>query len=141
MRAANPTPQPPTWRTRVSLIVWSFLFGLSGLGDPAGSQATAGMARRGIKTLKPPTTTRWRHQPRQTKETMERTSQHSSIALNSGRTGVGLKEEGDEDEEEKEEKIIFMHFLDLSITGLINPCLIVLIFHYENGNGLFITLT
>ena len=53
MRAANTTPQPPTWRTRVSLLVWSFLFGPSGLGDPAGSWATDGMARRDINLLKP----------------------------------------------------------------------------------------
>ena len=54
MRAANPTPQPPIWWTTVSLLVWSFLVGAPRLGDSAGSQATAGMARRGIKTLKLP---------------------------------------------------------------------------------------
>ena len=45
---------------------------------------------------------------------MERKSQHSSLALNSGRTGVSLKEE----EEEKEIKIAFksknaLMFVDL----------------------------
>ena len=35
---------------------------------------------------------------------MERKSQHSSLALNSGRTGVSLKEEEEEEEEEKEEE-------------------------------------
>ena len=37
MRAANPTPQLPAWRTRVSLFVWSFLLNPPGLEDPAGS--------------------------------------------------------------------------------------------------------
>jgi hypothetical protein len=54
MRAANPTPKPPTWMTSVYLLVWSFLFGPSGLGDPASNYATADMARWVIKTRKHP---------------------------------------------------------------------------------------
>ena len=41
-----PHAQPPTWRTRVSLFVWVITFDLSGLGDPASSYATAGLALR-----------------------------------------------------------------------------------------------
>ena len=41
----------------------------------------------------------------ETKETMERTSQHSSLALNSGRTGATLKEEEEEEEEKNLKKI------------------------------------
>jgi hypothetical protein len=42
----SPVPQPPTWRTRVSLFVWIITFDLSGMGDPASSYATAGIALR-----------------------------------------------------------------------------------------------
>jgi hypothetical protein len=40
----QPHAQPPAWRTRVSLFVWAITFDLSGLGDPASSYATAGLA-------------------------------------------------------------------------------------------------
>jgi hypothetical protein len=51
----QPHAQPPLpWRTGVSLLVWSFSFVLSGLGDPASSYATAGTARRITGTRKPP---------------------------------------------------------------------------------------
>ena len=30
-------PNPPTWRTRVSLFVWAITFDLSNLGDPASA--------------------------------------------------------------------------------------------------------
>jgi hypothetical protein len=30
-------PQPPTWRTRVSLLVWRIAFDLSGMGGPTGN--------------------------------------------------------------------------------------------------------
>jgi hypothetical protein len=39
-------PQPPTWRTRVSLFVWVITFNMSGMGGPASSYATAGIALR-----------------------------------------------------------------------------------------------
>ena len=48
----SPTP-PPTWRTRVSLFFWVITFDLSGLGDPASSYATAGLALRIIWPHKP----------------------------------------------------------------------------------------
>jgi hypothetical protein len=44
----SPMPQHPTWRTRVSLFVWVITFDLSGMGDPASSYATAGIALRFI---------------------------------------------------------------------------------------------
>jgi len=34
----------PTWRTRVSLFVWTLTLILSGKGDPTNSYATAGIA-------------------------------------------------------------------------------------------------
>jgi hypothetical protein len=40
----QPNAEPPTWRTRVSLLVWNLTLDLSGLGDPASSYATAGIA-------------------------------------------------------------------------------------------------
>jgi hypothetical protein len=40
----QPNAQPPTWRTRVSLLVWNLTLDLSDLGDPASSYATAGIA-------------------------------------------------------------------------------------------------
>ena len=48
-----PHAQNPTWRTRVSLFVWVITFDLSGLGDPASSYATAGLALRIIWPHKP----------------------------------------------------------------------------------------
>jgi hypothetical protein len=42
----SPMPQPSSWRTRVSLFVWVITFDLSGMGDPASSYATAGIALR-----------------------------------------------------------------------------------------------
>jgi hypothetical protein len=40
----QPNAQPLTWRTRVSLLVWNLTLYLSGLGDPASSYATTGIA-------------------------------------------------------------------------------------------------
>jgi hypothetical protein len=48
-----PNPQPPTWRTRVSLLVWNITLDLSGLGDPASSYATTGIALEIIGECKP----------------------------------------------------------------------------------------
>jgi len=45
---------PPTWRARVSLFVWLLPFDLSGLGVPAGSYATAGIALGVMEALKLP---------------------------------------------------------------------------------------
>jgi hypothetical protein len=42
----QPHVQPPTWRTRVPLLVWVITFDLSGKGDPASNYATAGIALR-----------------------------------------------------------------------------------------------
>jgi hypothetical protein len=42
----SPMPQPPIWRTRVSLFVWVITLVLSGMGDPASSYATADIALR-----------------------------------------------------------------------------------------------
>jgi hypothetical protein len=42
----QPQAQPPTWRTRVPLLVWVMTFDLSGKGDPASSYPTAGIALR-----------------------------------------------------------------------------------------------
>jgi hypothetical protein len=44
VRGRQPLAQPPTWRTRVSLLVWIIPFNLSGLGDPTSSYATTGIA-------------------------------------------------------------------------------------------------
>jgi hypothetical protein len=49
----QPNAQPPTWRTRVSPLVWNFTLDLSGLGDPASSYATAGIALEIIGARKP----------------------------------------------------------------------------------------
>lgn len=38
------TPQPPTWRTRMSLFVWVITFDLSDVGDPTSSNAIARIA-------------------------------------------------------------------------------------------------
>jgi hypothetical protein len=48
VRGRQPLAQPPTWTTRVSLLVWIIPFNLSGLGDPTSSYATAGIALRVI---------------------------------------------------------------------------------------------
>ena len=48
-----PHTHPPTWRTRVSLSVWVITFDLSGLGDPASSYVTTGLALRIICPHKP----------------------------------------------------------------------------------------
>jgi len=48
-----PHAQPPTSRTSVSLFVWAITFDLLGLGDPASSYATAGLALRIIWPHKP----------------------------------------------------------------------------------------
>jgi hypothetical protein len=49
----QPNAQPPTWRTRVSLLVWNLTLDLSGLGGPASSYATAGIVREIIGARKP----------------------------------------------------------------------------------------
>jgi hypothetical protein len=49
----QPSAQPPTWRTRVSLLVWNLTLDLSGLGDPASSYATAGVALEIVGARKP----------------------------------------------------------------------------------------
>jgi hypothetical protein len=49
----QPLAQPPTWRTRISLLVRIIPFDLSGLGDPTSSYATAGIALRVILPRKP----------------------------------------------------------------------------------------
>jgi hypothetical protein len=49
----SPNPQPPTWRTRVSLLVWIIPFVLSGKGGPTSSYAAAGIALRVIWPYKP----------------------------------------------------------------------------------------
>ena len=51
---ADPSTQPPTWRTSASLFVWVLSFDLSGKGDPASSYATAGIALWIIAPRKPP---------------------------------------------------------------------------------------
>jgi hypothetical protein len=43
VRGRQPLAQPPTWRTRVSLLVWIIAFGLSGMGGTISSYATAGI--------------------------------------------------------------------------------------------------
>jgi hypothetical protein len=49
----QPNAQPPTWRTRVSLLAWNLTLDLSGLGDPASSYITAGVALEIIGARKP----------------------------------------------------------------------------------------
>jgi hypothetical protein len=50
----QPHAQPPTWRTRVPLLVWVInLLDLSGKGAPASSNATAGITLRIIWPRKP----------------------------------------------------------------------------------------
>jgi hypothetical protein len=46
VRGSQPLAQPPTWRTRVSLLVWIIPFNLSGMDGPTSSYATAGIALR-----------------------------------------------------------------------------------------------
>jgi hypothetical protein len=50
----SPTPNPPTWRTRVSLLVWHLPRNLSGMGGPTSSYAAAGIALEFIVVHKPP---------------------------------------------------------------------------------------
>jgi hypothetical protein len=40
----QPHAQPPTWRTRVSLLVWHLPRNLSAVGGPTSSYAAAGIA-------------------------------------------------------------------------------------------------
>jgi hypothetical protein len=53
VRGRQPLAQPPTWRTRVSLLVWIIPFDLSGMGGSTSSYATAGIALRVIWPCKP----------------------------------------------------------------------------------------
>ena len=46
--------QPPTWRTRVPLLVWPLPFDLSTKGDPTSSYATSGIALQVTWVLKLP---------------------------------------------------------------------------------------
>jgi hypothetical protein len=46
-------PNPPTWRTRVSLFVWLLPLDLFSMGAPASSYATAGIALRVSGALAP----------------------------------------------------------------------------------------
>jgi hypothetical protein len=54
----QPLAQPPTWRTRVSLLVWIIPFDLSGLGDPTSSYATAGIDLRSFDPASPTITSK-----------------------------------------------------------------------------------
>ena len=49
----QPHAQPPTWRTRVSLLVWVITFDLSGMWCHTSSVTTASIALRIIWPLKP----------------------------------------------------------------------------------------
>jgi hypothetical protein len=40
----QPTAQPPTWTSKVSLFSWNLTLDLSGLGDPASSCVATGIA-------------------------------------------------------------------------------------------------
>jgi len=51
--SAGPMPQPPTWRTRVSLFVWPLTLILSSKGDPTSSYATTGIALGILEVHKP----------------------------------------------------------------------------------------
>jgi len=51
---ADPSTQPPTWRTSISLFVWVLSFDLSGKDGPTSSYATAGIALWIIAPRKPP---------------------------------------------------------------------------------------
>jgi hypothetical protein len=46
VRGRQPLAQLPTWRARVSLLVWIIPFDLSGMGGSTSSYATAGIALR-----------------------------------------------------------------------------------------------
>ena len=48
----QPHPQPPTWRTSVSLYVWVVAFDLSGMVRPASSYATTNIPLRIISPRK-----------------------------------------------------------------------------------------
>ena len=48
------TPQPKTWRTRISLFVWVSTFDLSGMGGSNTGNATAGIVLRIMTTTAPP---------------------------------------------------------------------------------------
>jgi hypothetical protein len=50
----SPMPNPPTWRTRVPLLVWHLPRNLSGMGGPACSYAAADIALEFIGAHKPP---------------------------------------------------------------------------------------
>jgi hypothetical protein len=50
----QPRAQPPTWRTRVSLLVWHLPRNLSGMGGPTSSYAAADIALVFIVVHKPP---------------------------------------------------------------------------------------
>jgi hypothetical protein len=52
-RVVSPTPNPPTWRTRVSLLVWHLPRNLSGMGGPTSSYAAASIAFEIIGAHKP----------------------------------------------------------------------------------------
>jgi hypothetical protein len=45
---------PPTWRARVSLLVWHLLWNLSGMGGPTSNYAAAGTASELNGAHKPP---------------------------------------------------------------------------------------
>jgi hypothetical protein len=49
----SPTPNPPTWRARVSLIVWHLPRNLTGMGGPTSSYAAADIALEFIGAHKP----------------------------------------------------------------------------------------
>jgi hypothetical protein len=49
----QPHAQPPNWRTRVSPFIWVITLDLSGMGAPASSKTTAGIALRVIWPRKP----------------------------------------------------------------------------------------
>jgi hypothetical protein len=40
----QPTAQPPSWTSKVSLFSWNLTLDLSGLGDPASSHVATGIA-------------------------------------------------------------------------------------------------
>jgi hypothetical protein len=49
----QPHAQPPTCKARVSLLVWTLPFDLSGVGDPTSSQTTVGIALQVTESRKP----------------------------------------------------------------------------------------
>jgi hypothetical protein len=52
----QPRAQPPTWRTRVSLLIWHLPRNLSAMDGPTSSYAAAGIALEFIGAHKPPHT-------------------------------------------------------------------------------------